>query len=301
MPIDEAAIKFTKKILPFETRQSKLRVDATMKELREAVVTASRVSAFYNDYIADAKAAGRAVNIMPRDAVQILGQMKNQKLYVCEKLENPDPTIVAASILWDDELPVPTPGRGHNGYSAKRFLEIGTQVSRLPGFGFQWVLTSFTLVEQLLVDPTGIMFAATYGDSKAAENFKGTMKFCAWRDVPPTLESLRLHHLEVEGQLHRGVKWFRPTAATLIAAAQLIIDLYENPVRKVKDTQRASGYPIKQIQFHVEAQFKVAGFDDILRYCRRLSERKPTTLAQLQEAIENPQIDEEFICWACEG
>jgi hypothetical protein len=229
------------------------------------------------------KANGRPVNIMPHDAMQILGQMSNQKLYVCEQVEGPEPFIVASSILWDSVTPVPCEG-GHRGYAAERFLEIGTQVSTIHGFGLQWVLTAVTLMEQLCLDPTGVVFAATYGDNHtAARNFEETMQFVYWKEVPATIESVRLHHLEEGGpaELARGVKWFRPTIETVIAAADLILDLDNNPNRQVKLGRAGpEAYPIHTLRFEFE-----------------IANEKPKTLEQLRVAAANRSVDPHFLAW----
>jgi hypothetical protein len=294
-------ITFTKKVLSVETRRSRVNTDADLRDLRNAVIAASRVSSFYETYIQKAKSLGRPVNIMPRDSTQILLQMINQKVYVCERLEEREPCIVASSILWDYELPVPSSG-GHCGYAPERFLEFGTQVSTLPGFQLQWVLTAITLIEQLVFDPTGVMYAATYGDNEhAAENFSGTMRFAEWLTLPPTLESTRLHHLEDGGaaELARGVRWFRPTIETVVSAANLILDLHRNPNRTVKiaSGKTAESYPVKGVHFSFDPDgFKLATFADILAFCRKISERNPRDLTELKAAAGNFSITDDFIC-----
>ncbi|GAB5461838.1 hypothetical protein [Hoeflea alexandrii] len=122
---DKIRIVFTKKNIAAEPRRSSAAIDAHLKDLRDGVLTASRVSTFYHDHIDRQKTAGNPAMIMPRDATQILGQMRAQRVYICEeRASNDDITIHAASMLWDEEYPVPF-SSDPSGYAIERFLEIG--------------------------------------------------------------------------------------------------------------------------------------------------------------------------------
>jgi hypothetical protein len=298
--LDKPTIQFTKKLLPLEPRRSQQVSDVNMVDLRNAVVTAARVSRFYYDHIHEVRGAGANVNIMPRDATQILAQMKNQQLYICEQIDIPEPKIVAASILWELEAPVVSED-GFCGYEWKEYLEIGTQVSALNGYQLQWVLAAVTLLERLSYDPTGTVFAATYGDNaQAASNFLNRMRFVRWDMLPPTLESQRLGHIALDGadQLARGVNWFRPTINTINAAAELVLDLHENPNRSARQGFGGAVQPVPEItfEFHQPA-FQLAGFDVLLHIARRIVAAKPQTLDALKEAVENLTVSDDFISW----
>jgi hypothetical protein len=167
MPPEEAIVRLrlTKRKWPKENTRSTQLADPSTSAVVNAVIAAAQVSKFYRDHIAKARAARRTIYIMERDVIQLLGQMKNHRLYICEQVGTGEAAIHAASMIWDIVLPVPT---ASGEFRCERFLEFGTQVSELPGFNLQWTLTAVGLLEELLLDPTGVTFAATYGDSDRA-------------------------------------------------------------------------------------------------------------------------------------
>ena len=282
MSVEKRKIFVTKKNISVEPRRSSSLTDAHIRDLRKGVMTASRISEFYHTHIEKARQAGQLPMIMQRDAVQILTQMRGQKVYVCEHLnDQQERTIYAASMLWDEEIPVPL-RNVDNRYAVERFLEIGTQVSELPGYSFQWLLTAIILLEQLLYDPTGTVYAATYGDNEVAgPNFTKNMHFVTWTNVPETVLALRLYHLDSAGELHRGVKWFRPTLKTIIGAAQLIVDVHEKPER----TARTNGVPLLaeiELRFD-ENEFKTISYQELIILARALIRTPPQGYSDLKE------------------
>lgn len=280
MSIERPKIFVTKKNISVEPRRSSSPTDAEIKDLRKGVVTASRVSAFYTNHIAKARLANRRPMIMQRDAVQILTQMRGQKVYVCEQPSENERIIHAASMLWDEEIPVPERNADKR-YKVERFLEIGTQVSELAGYGFQWLLTAIILLEQLLYDPTGTVYAATYGDNDVAgPNFIKNMMFLPWEDVPETILALRLHHLDSGGELSRGVKWFRPTLRTVEGAAHLIVDIDQNPNRSAK----GDGAQIPEIELRFdENEFQKVSYKELVEFAHALIANPPKTYSELKQ------------------
>lgn len=277
-------IRLSKKILASAWRKSPAKAGWDSIELQKSIVMAQRVSEFYNSYVERETASGSRPMIMRRDVMQILGQMHNQKLYVCEQIKEGEPVLHAASMLWDDAYALPAA----NGYEVERCLEIGTQLSVLPGFNFQWTMTAITLLESFLFDPTGIVFAATYNNNDGSrENFLNTMKFVEWHDVPETIKALRMHHLEEEGD-GRGVWWFRPTIATIVAAAERIADLSDTPRRPA--SPRGSG----EIDFTFNgAEFEVVKFEVILDVAREIASARPKTRSEL--AAFSSALGERFL------
>lgn len=223
----------------------------------------------------------------------------------------PDAQIFAASMLWEQEIPVASPSSRPDAerYDIENVLEIGTQLSVLPGFNIQWIMTSLIILERMVYDPDGVVFAATYGDSVAsAHNMTSNMHFVEWVDVPPALKCLRLHHLKADGDERRGIKWFRPTLATINAAAELIVDLSENP-RRTRVSRRGSGNGsssgfffdasnIEAIEINLDAaafQLPRADYNSLLLYARRIATGKPTSLDELKKVVENYTISSSFI------
>lgn len=281
MSAEKRKVLVTKKNISVEPRRSSSLTDSHLKDLRNGVITASRISSFYHIHIERARQANRLPMIMQRDAVQILTQMRGQKVYVCEHPGAEERTIHAASMLWDEEIPVPQ-RNADNRYTVERFLEIGTQVSELPGYNFQWLLTGLILLEQLLYDPTGTVYAATYGDNEVAgPNFTKNMHFVPWTNVPETVLALRLYHLESANELGRGVKWFRPTLKTILGAAELIVDVHEKPERSAK-TAQTTPFPEIELRFD-EDEFKKVSYKELLELSRALIKNPPQSYAELKE------------------
>src|SRR5262245_22708952 len=105
MPARPITLRLTKRNLPKEDRKSKQLTDTSTNAMLGAVIEAAKVSRFYRNHIDRCKASGDKIFIMERDAIQILGQMKNQRLYICDQLDGGTRTIHAASMLWDYVLP----------------------------------------------------------------------------------------------------------------------------------------------------------------------------------------------------
>lgn len=280
MSAERPKVIVTKKNISVEPRRSNSLTDAHLRDLRNGVVTASRISTFYHNHIEKARLEGRLPMIMQRDAVQILTQMRGQKVYVCEQPHDDERVIYAASMLWDEEIPVPQ-RNADNRYNVERFLEIGTQVSELPGYSLQWLLTAIILLEQLLYDSTGTVYAATYGDNEVAgPNFTKNMHFVPWAHVPETVMALRLHHLDSAGELARGVKWFRPTLRTVEGAANLIVDVHQNPSRNAK----ATGAPVPEIELRFdENEFQKVSYKELLELAHALIKNPPKSYSELKE------------------
>ena len=282
----EARVRFTKKNLTSVPLRSGSLEDTEIASLHDAFLTASRLTIYYENYIHKERQSGNKPMIMPRDATQILYEMRNQRVYICEEEHSGGTVVHAASMLWDEEIPVPSQ-TSPLGFDVGRFLEIGTQMSLLPGFNLQWTLTAVTLLEQFLLDPTGVPYTAIYGDNHPSEhNFLKNMHFSPWHSVPPTVERLRLHFLEEGGQeeIERGVKWFRPTLKALNESAVRIVDLIDNPKRKAKLTnEHTAGSSTREMHFTFdESQFQAIPLADIVLAARDIAKAQPDTFGRLR-------------------
>jgi hypothetical protein len=107
------------------------------------------------------------------------------------------------------------------------------------------------------------------------------MRFIEWTDVPITLQALRMYDLELDRELDRGVRWFRPTLQTIVDAATRIVELCDNPVREAKiGRQGPDAYPIKRVHLEFDApQFEREGrpfFDAFLALARGIATSRPT-------------------------
>jgi hypothetical protein len=245
------------------------------KSVQEAVERALRIEAFYREN--HDKADGM---ILPKTMPEILHQMGKGTVFTCEIRSGYDRKIVAASILWEKKMLTIEPG---GSLAMGDYYEAGTQLSIMPGYNFQWILNAFTLLTALSLDPEPTFFTATFGDNdRSISNFRGPMRFADWSPLPETWKRERDSALESIDQLHRGVRWFRPTLQTVVAAAELVVDLTENPVRK---RSSRDGTPnTDTIKFHCE--------EKLLKWIdpevKALVKSKPTTYRGLCRVLGFP-------------
>lgn len=263
---------------------------------------ATRLSAFYENHVKQVRQRGEKSMIMPRDTLQILTRMRSKRVYVCEEEVVGEKKIHAASLLWEEDVPLPDPSQVL-GFKVERFWEIGTQVSELGGYSLQWLLTAFTIFEMLMTDPSGVLYAATYGDNKQAPNaFLGKMKFEKWKDLPKPLEAIRFHHLETaeEDETSRGVLWFRPTLNTVREAARLIHDLN---LKGYMNASARSDNPGERLDIEFilqeslgkksESEIQRTTLDSIIELARKIVATPPMTLREL-EALGTGTVSEDF-------
>jgi hypothetical protein len=283
MSVKPVKISLLRTIFDVEPRKSAQAVDYLPNTVRDAVLAAMRIQLFYENNKTDM--------IMARDVAQILRQMQTQKVCTCEMHHAGESQIVASSILWEYELPIVKPdGR----LEVVNFFEAGTQRSVLNGYNFQWTLNSYTLLYAILSDPTGVYFAATYGDNQESiGNFLNRMKFKEWTDIPSSLLCVRIHHLEMDKQTHRGVRWFRPDVETVVCAAERVIEMTDSPVQtqKKRHLESPTELVIPEIEFHCEKQFENA----VIFYARQILEQRPQTLAELRRTLQNDDISDSFL------
>jgi len=275
-------LHLTRQVFETEGRVSKSDADMLPTDVRDAVLNAMRVATFYENYPTEM--------IMPRDVTQILRQMDSQVVFTFELELTGGKEIVAACIVWDKEWPVID---GPDAIRISKFLETGTQQCILNGFNLQWTLNSLTLLRSLLHDATGCYFAATYGDNDPSiGNFLGPMKFLEWDAVPGTLRQWRMHHLEEHNETHRGVRWFRPNIATVVAAAERVVEMSTTRVQKRKESKETRKYPdVLEVEFCYDESM----LDPILESARKISRTRPATVQELLKIIELPSIDPDFL------
>jgi hypothetical protein len=248
--------------------------------VREAVERALRIEAFYreNNHKADDM-------ILPKTMPEILHQMGKGTVFTCEIRAGFDRHIIAASILWEKKMLTIDP---HGDLAMGDYYEAGTQQSIVPGYNFQWILNAFTLLAALSRDPGPTFFTATFGDNEASKkNFRDRMHFADWSPLPETWKCERESALKSIRQSARGVCWFRPTLRTLVAAAQLVVDLTQNPIkqRSRSRSETASAMPgfpdAEAIKFHCE--------EKLLNWIRpevdAVATRQPTTFDQLCDVL----------------
>jgi hypothetical protein len=251
------------------------------KDILDSVLQAMRIAAFYDVH--------KSHMVMPKDATQILRQMQSQIVFTCE-IDRPEAEgrvqIVGAGVLWDREWPTIN---SSGDIEVCRFLEAGSQRVCLNGYNLQWSLNALTLITTLVSDPAGIYFAATYGDNAPSiGNFLNNMKFKEWNDVPRTLSTWRMHDLKVHHQEARGVRWFRPSAATVIAAAERIVAAADTPLmRSDKGTllSAANGKPEQQVPA-IELEYDPSVSKHILQSCRDIIKSKPRDAAELARIVD---------------
>ncbi|MFY0690775.1 MAG: hypothetical protein JXR14_02500 [Paracoccaceae bacterium] len=302
----------TKRNMAFDRRRSVAAVDDEDPNHKESYQDkqvladwrqAMRLATFYENHVTKVRQSGRQSMIMPRDTLQILTRMRSKRVYVCEEDLGDETKIWAASLLWEEDLPLPD-STEKLGYRVERFWEIGTQVSDYSGLSLQWALTAFTIFEMFIIDASGVLYAATYGDNKQAPAaFLDKMKFQHWRDLPRPVEALRYHHLETgeEDETSRGVLWFRPTLQTVIEAAKLIQEINSFGYRT---TSERSAEPGKKVGIEFAPQQSVTDkresviqrqtLDAIAELAAKIVSTPPATLSELR-ALGTGTISDEFL------
>lgn len=263
---------------------------------------AARLSAFYENHVKKVRQRGDKSMIMPRDTLQILTRMRSKRVYVCEEEIDGEKKIHAASLLWEEDVPLPDPSQAF-GFKVERFWEIGTQVSELGGYSLQWLLTAFTMFEMLMTDSSGVLYAATYGDNKQAPSaFLGKMKFEEWQGLPKPLEAIRYHHLETadEDETSRGVLWFRPTLNTVREAAKLIHGLNSKGYMNASARSENPGarldiefIPQESLSNKWESEIQRTTFNSIMDLARQIVDSNPMTLRELK-ALGTGTVSEDF-------
>ena len=253
---------------------------AIPKSVQDAVERALRMEAFYREN--SDKTAGM---ILPKTMPEILHQMGKSAVFTCEIHSGFDRRIVAASILWEKKMLTIEPD---GALVMGDYYEAGTQFSILGGYNFQWILNAFTLLTALCLDPGPTFFTATFADNKPSmKNFRERMHFADWSPLPATWKCERESALRSINQAERGLCWFRPTLRSLVAAAELVVDLTTNPVRQRSKPvlAAASAMPnvldANEIKFHCEEKL----LNWIRREANAVATRQPKTFDQLCDAL----------------
>jgi hypothetical protein len=258
-------------------------------EIRDAVQAALRLQSFYQRW--------RHEHFVVRDPWEILRQMQGHRVFVVE-LETPQgrdqSAIVAASILWDYDLPVLV----GTAPQAMRFLEVGTQRCILNGFNIQQILNSVSLMTSLIHDPHGMYLGAVYAaNDRTIDNIIRNMDYVPWDAVPAALTCM-LDHRAGTARTGKRIRFFRANIGSVFAAATCIADLAANPIRPRKhkpsaEQVQAALPDFDELEFYCDA----ALIEPLVHYSERIIEQRPADLIALRTALENPTVSEDFLMW----
>jgi len=258
-------------------------------EIREAVQAALRLQSFYQRW--------RHEHFVVRDPWEILRQMQGHRVFIIE-VETPQgrhqSEIVAASILWDYDLPVLSGTAPH----AVRFLEVGTQRVILNGFNIQQILNSVSLLNSLIHDPHGIYFGAVYAaNDPTIDNIIRNMDYVPWDAVPTTLTCM-LDHRAGTARTGKRIRFFRANIGSVSSAARCIADLAANPIRSRKhkpaaEQAQAALPDFDELEFYCDAGL----IEPLVHYSQRIIAQQPADRAALRTALENPTISDDFLIW----
>jgi hypothetical protein len=186
-----------------------------------------------------------------------------------------------------------------------QLFEVGTQGCTLNGFNLQKVLNSFTLLDALINDPSGLYFGAVYTDNEiTVENLIKNMKYIPWplTEVPATL-ACKLNHRSAIVESGKQLRYFRANVESARSAAKCVVDLMETPRRSIRSRHAAASSPSDaDLADITELLFKFdAGFKPILDHAQRILDRPPKTLDDLKVTLGNQLIDEQFLLWRTPG
>jgi hypothetical protein len=284
------------KLQVFDVRSYRVEDDmhSLPNEVRDAVQAALRLQSFYQRWIHE--------HFVVRDPWEILRQMQGHRVLVVELQvpgSPPKEQIVAASILWDYELPVlvgtaPQP---------MRFLEVGTQRCILNGFNIQQVLNSISLMNSLIHDPQGIYFGAVYASNdRTIDNIIRHMDYVPWENPHSTLTCM-LNHRAGTARTGKRIRFFRANLESVFSAARCIEELARTSVRtrkqksSVERSESSAAPELEELSLRCEGTLLAP----LLHYSRRVLELKPTDLATLKDALENNSIGDDFLLWKHAG
>jgi hypothetical protein len=258
-------------------------------EIVTAVTRTLRLQSFYQRWRHDM--------FLVRDPWEILRQMQGHRVFVIELQcgpQSPESQIVAASVLWDYDLPIAS----GEALKAMRFLEVGTQRCILNGFNIQQILNSVIVLTSLIHDPHGIYFGAVYSANiPSIDNLLKHMDYVPW-DSPPDALACMLGHRLSGGVKGKRLRCFRANVKSVHSAARCIVDLAASRVRARKQRSGAATPDDAFPEFdEIEFVWEETLYAPLLHYAERILAMQPNDREGLKAALENPSISDDFLLW----
>jgi hypothetical protein len=174
------------------------------------------------------------------DEVDILSNMRSDAVFTCELILPAGETkIVAAAQIKAFTLPICVSGS----LTPYKIFEAGAMRSAINGYGLQNILHAYRLINALVgvkVPPDLYIVATSGTNDHSRGNLVKGISFAAWKKPFAELVIVEEHSLRQIDKLSDGVKWFRPTFATLEQAAKTIAAV-ASCVQKCRVEKRAAG------------------------------------------------------------